>query len=590
MADASSYPGWEQSLKRVAPDRAPLDDLALARDQATSTPGEDERAFRIRLGQVAREARDAQKDALTRAVPEEARRAREADGHRSKTAIDREEAQASQRKTDTLVRVGTTLLGAFLGRRSARSTLSQVGVTARSAGRMSKEASDVKRAEEKLDALQAEYADLDAQLQREMDDIDLEGGPETDDARDGRDQGQADRDARPRGRARVGAVRQGRRRPADAGVARAHRPPDRRPVTRRSSAGGGVVLGVSVGAALVLRRSEQRRANVFLGLFLIAGSVTLLNEVVSALELYRLNAHFYITPFLYTFALGPLIAGFVRSRVQPTWRLGWREAPHVFLPAWQLVHELTTGFAPLSFKAEFWQTPYARFYASVDTWLFIVSFAFYLIVAYRRARVSGTEERPWLVRLVTGCALILSVAVLMQLSRVFLGDQGERFDWLELGASVSYATLIYWTSLTGWLHTLPRTSARTLRKETYGIDAATLAQHAASLRAMVEREQPHLDSELTQPDLASRIGLTDKELSYVLNEGLGTSYADYINGLRVAEAQRRLLDSDLEGATVLEIAMTSGFASKATFNRVFKKATGVTPTTYRAGAGRLMVP
>jgi len=97
---------------------------------------------------------------------------------RAEQALDREAAQASQRKMDTVVRVGTTLLGAFLGRRSSRSTLSSIGVTARSASRASKESADVKRAEEKLDALKADYADLDAELQREMDEIDLQARPE----------------------------------------------------------------------------------------------------------------------------------------------------------------------------------------------------------------------------------------------------------------------------------------------------------------------------------------------------------------------------------------------------------------------------
>ena len=176
--DASRFNRWETDLKRWLQQEHPLRLLQNKELKATSKPGEDERAFRIRLGQLAREARDAQKDDLrTRYASKlqtlEKRMASAQD------AIDREAAQASQRKTDTLVRVGTTLLGAFLGGRSRRSTLSQIGVTARSAGRMSKESSDVARAEQKLDALKADYADLDAQLQREMDDIDLTASPES---------------------------------------------------------------------------------------------------------------------------------------------------------------------------------------------------------------------------------------------------------------------------------------------------------------------------------------------------------------------------------------------------------------------------
>lgn len=97
----------------------------------------------------------------------------------AETATDRESEQATQRKMDTVVRVGATLLGAFLGGGRRRSTLSQVGVTARSAGRASKEMSDVKRADEKLHTLKAEYADLDVELPREMDAIDLTLAPET---------------------------------------------------------------------------------------------------------------------------------------------------------------------------------------------------------------------------------------------------------------------------------------------------------------------------------------------------------------------------------------------------------------------------
>ena len=162
----------------MAPGRAPARPPPAPETKLTSRPGEDERAFRIRVGQVAREARDAQKETLRERYQAKLKTL-EDQMDRAEQAVDREAAQASQRKMSTVVRVGTTLPGAFLGRRSSRSTLSSIGVTARSASRASKESSDVKRAEEKLDAIKAEYADLDAQLQREMDDIDLQASPET---------------------------------------------------------------------------------------------------------------------------------------------------------------------------------------------------------------------------------------------------------------------------------------------------------------------------------------------------------------------------------------------------------------------------
>ena len=178
LADPASYRRWETSLKRwLQSERTAT--VFVSRDlDATSAPDEDERAFRIRLTQLAREARDQKKTELReRFAARLAMLAEKED--QAEATVDREASQANHRKMDTVVRVGTTLLGAFLGGGRRRSTLSQIGVTARSASRASKESADVRRAQESLDAVRAEIADLDGQLAREMGQVDLSFVPET---------------------------------------------------------------------------------------------------------------------------------------------------------------------------------------------------------------------------------------------------------------------------------------------------------------------------------------------------------------------------------------------------------------------------
>jgi AraC-like DNA-binding protein len=65
---------------------------------------------------------------------------------------------------------------------------------------------------------------------------------------------------------------------------------------------------------------------------------------------------------------------------------------------------------------------------------------------------------------------------------------------------------------------------------------------------------------------------------------MGQSFYDMVNGYRVAEARKRLLDPVSRRRNVLAVGFEVGFRSKAAFNRTFKLKTGVTPSEFRARA------
>ena len=58
-----------------------------------------------------------------------------------------------------------------------------------------------------------------------------------------------------------------------------------------------------------------------------------------------------------------------------------------------------------------------------------------------------------------------------------------------------------------------------------------------------------------------------------------------MDGYRVREVQRRIAAGDARKVTMLALALDAGFASKSTFNVVFKKHTQQTPSDYRQAAG-----
>ena len=110
-----------------------------------------------------------------------------------------------------------------------------------------------------------------------------------------------------------------------------------------------------------------------------------------------------------------------------------------------------------------------------------------------------------------------------------------------------------------------------------------LVRWVARLTALMVTDRPYLVPELTLPELAARLGTNTSVLSRVINNGFGQNFNDYVNEHRVREAERRLRDPRFRHYTLLAVALESGFNSKSTFNRVFKKLRGATPSEVAAG-------
>jgi len=132
-----------------------------------SQPNESEGEFRIRLQQANREQRDQVVEGLRKkyspkitALQERIRRAEQ--------ALARESEQVKHQGVQTVISIGATILGAFLGRKTVgTSTLGRATTAARGAGRVLKERQDVGRAQENVEALQQRLSDLEAEFKAE---------------------------------------------------------------------------------------------------------------------------------------------------------------------------------------------------------------------------------------------------------------------------------------------------------------------------------------------------------------------------------------------------------------------------------------
>lgn len=94
-------------------------------------------------------------------------------------------------------------------------------------------------------------------------------------------------------------------------------------------------------------------------------------------------------------------------------------------------------------------------------------------------------------------------------------------------------------------------------------------------------EMLYRDNELDLQILSSRLGISNHNLSQILNQHIKENFYDFVNRFRVEEFKLQLQNPEKSHYSLLAIAMECGFNSKAAFNAAFKKNTGMTPSEYR---------
>lgn len=97
----------------------------------------------------------------------------------------------------------------------------------------------------------------------------------------------------------------------------------------------------------------------------------------------------------------------------------------------------------------------------------------------------------------------------------------------------------------------------------------------------MKKEKPFLEPELTLEQLASQLEIKPKMLSQVINESMNQNFFDFINSYRIEEAKKLLTRPKDKKITVLEVMYEVGFNSKSSFNTIFKKSTGITPSEFK---------
>lgn len=105
--------------------------------------------------------------------------------------------------------------------------------------------------------------------------------------------------------------------------------------------------------------------------------------------------------------------------------------------------------------------------------------------------------------------------------------------------------------------------------------------HIAQIRQLMDDDKVFKSPELTLPRMAEMLNMPTYQLSQIVNEHLGSNFADFINQYRVNEAKQLLTDPKYDHYKIAGIAYESGFNNLSSFNTAFKKRVQLTPSQYR---------
>jgi len=204
------------------------------------------------------------------------------------------------------------------------------------------------------------------------------------------------------------------------------------------------------------------------------------------------------------------------------------------------------------------------------------------------------KDLRWLSHLLLGIVLTIGMHLSITLYQELAGELGWTFSYLSTSVLIFFIIYLAYYGLEQSRILLPETLLKAPIQEAVIQKSSTPTidplQHFQSdeiesihqrLLLLLEKEHIYLDEELTLRALAKEIPTTDKKLSALINHHLHTNFYDLVNSFRVQAVKEKLAAKEFEHLTILAIAFESGFKSKTSFNRIFKKETGMSPSAYK---------
>ncbi|RZJ69670.1 AraC family transcriptional regulator [Flavobacterium sp.] len=343
--------------------------------------------------------------------------------------------------------------------------------------------------------------------------------------------------------------------------------------------GGGLALLAFLKMSNVLQ--VNRKANFFFGLFCLLWSSFWLDNMVDRSFLDR-NYGFSFALKVAQFLTGVVFLMSIRFYANPRLKLSLRDLLMLLVP---IVFVGFLMFRKTSDDCDLFYTIFSQSHSFV-----------YIVLSYLTIKRHGKNieqfasevesiDLRWIKYIIYSLAISLIVVLTYKILKMR--------QPLNVYINLHMLTVVYFVAFYGVRQkeifprglpisdALATSSGNELSRKTKLMEDDELLSVKKQLIRKVESESLYLDCELNLVKLAEIMQLSTHQLSYVINNGTGENFFNFINRFRVKKAETLLTDANFDQLTIVTIGFESGFNSKTAFNTAFKKITGFTPTEFR---------
>lgn len=311
----------------------------------------------------------------------------------------------------------------------------------------------------------------------------------------------------------------------------------------------------------------------------------------------------FFVPFMQVLLIGPVIFFYTKSLLHINYKLTKKDLIH-FIPALlYLIYSLVVFITDKLILDEFY------FYADgrdkdLANWYQATGFfsiASYIVLSlrfysnYKKLvfdKVSFAESIlfQWIRNFLIAFLLVVVLRTIFFFTNTVWEQYGSQF-WYY----IFFSFVFYYISINGYSNAVKVSALYGLKGEEVDVfdevDTESVEEKSESeekdlekwkgkILDLITKNKIYENPRLTLSDVSKELQVTTKTVSSIVNSGFDLNFNDFINFHRIEALKQLLKEGKHKESTLLGLAFDCGFNSKATFNRAFKKNTGVSPKEY----------